>query len=191
MAEAEAAAQRIARDAHRAADVITRIRALLIRREPEKSGLPIAEVVREVVSLVHGEARAHQVTIVAPYRQDLPAVLGDRVQLQQVILNLTLNAIEAMCSVTHRARILDIGVERHGPDYLCVKVRDCGPGLAPQHRDRIFDAFYTTKPHGMGMGLAISRSIVDAHGGSLWATANDDGGETFHFTLPMVSLVTD
>ncbi len=188
--EAEAAAHRIARDARRAVDVVSRIRALVTRSEPEKSELRITEVIREVVRLVHAEARTHQVTVVVPYPEELPAVLGDRVQLQQAILNLTLNAIEAMRTVTHRARILDIGVERYGVGYLCVKVRDCGLGLEPQHRDRIFDAFYTTKPHGMGMGLAISRSIIDAHDGRLWATANDDGGETFQFTLPIASKVT-
>jgi signal transduction histidine kinase len=128
--------------------------------------------------------------VVALNREDLPAVLGDRGQLQQVILNLTLNAIEAMRAVTHRARVLDIGVERYGVGFLCVKVRDCGPGLAPEQRVRIFEAFYTTKQHGMGMGLAICRSIIDAHGGRLWATANDDGGETFQFTLPIASEVT-
>ena len=189
--EAEAAAQRIARDAHRAADVIARIRALLTNGETEKGELQIAEVIREVVSLVQGEARAQQVTLVAPDREDLPAVLGDRVQLQQVILNLTLNAIEAMRAVTDRARILEIDVGPHGVGFLCVRVRDCGPGLAPQHRDRIFDAFYTTKPRGMGMGLAISRSIIDAHGGRLWVTANEECGETFHFTVPVASVATD
>ena len=189
--EAEAAAQGIARDAHRAADVVARIRALLTNTDPEKNELQIAEVIREVVSLVHAEARAHQVTVVAPGREDLPAVLGDRVQLQQVILNLTLNAIEAMRAVTDRARILKIGVEQHGLGYLCVKVRDCGPGLIAQHRDRIFDAFYTTKPRGMGMGLAISRSIIDAHGGRLWVTANDECGATFHFTVPIASVASD
>jgi C4-dicarboxylate-specific signal transduction histidine kinase len=182
--EAEAAAHRIARDARRAADVVSRIRALVTRSEPEKNELQIAEVIREVVRLVDAEARAHQVTLVVAHSQDLPAVLGDRIQLQQVLLNLTLNAIESMQTVTDRARILDLGVEPYGVGYLCVKVRDCGPGLAPEQRDRIFDAFYTTKPRGMGMGLAISRSIVDAHGGRLWATANADGGETFQFTLP-------
>jgi signal transduction histidine kinase len=146
----------------------------------------VADIIREVVSLVQGEARARGVMVNCPSLTDLPAVLGDRVQLQQVILNLAMNGIEAMRSVTSRARVLDIGAERHAQNQLCIKVRDTGPGLEPQHRDRIFDAFYTTKSQGMGMGLAICRSIVDAHGGRLWAVPNQPGeGETFQFTLPI------
>jgi PAS domain S-box-containing protein len=183
--EADAAARRIARDAQRASDVIGRIRALLTRHEPEKIEVCVADIIREVVSLVQGEARARGVMINCPPPSDLPAVLGDRVQLQQVILNLAMNGIEAMRSITSRARVLDILAERHAQNQVCIKVSDTGPGLEPQHRDRIFDAFYTTKAQGMGMGLAICRSIVDAHGGRLWAVPNPGDGETFQFTLPI------
>jgi signal transduction histidine kinase len=107
------------------------------------------------------------------------------VQLQQVVLNLVMNAIDAMSAVTERERVLEIGADKHHPDTVLVTVRDSGIGLEPQQRVRIFDAFYTTKPEGLGMGLAISSSIVEAHGGRLWATSNEGPGETFQFTLPI------
>jgi PAS domain S-box-containing protein len=182
--EAAAAARCIASNAQRASDVIGRIRSLLTRGELENAEVCVAALIVDVASLIKEEARARGITLNCSEPVGAPAVLGDRVQLQQVILNLAMNAIEAMCAVDGRQRVLDIGAERHAGDQVCIKVRDSGPGLDPQHRDRIFDAFYTTKPGGMGMGLAISRSIIEAHGGRLWAVPNPDGGETFQFTLP-------
>jgi signal transduction histidine kinase len=136
-------------------------------------------------SLVKDKARTQGVSLRVEPAPDLPPVTADRVQLQQVILNLLMNAIDAMSSVTERERVLEVGTDQYSSDAVRVTVRDSGVGLDPQRRDRIFDAFYTTKPQGMGMGLAISRSIIDAHGGRLWATPNDGPGETFQFTLPV------
>jgi PAS domain S-box-containing protein len=182
--EATAVARSIARDAHRASEVIARIRAHLTGNETERSELGVADVIRDATSLVSHEARARGVTVFSTLATDLPKVTGDRIQLQQVVLNLAMNAIEAMRCVVDRRRILEIVAEATSDGHVCVKVRDTGPGLDPEHRDRIFDAFFSTKAQGMGMGLAISRSIIDSHGGRLWAEANPAGGETFQFTLP-------
>jgi PAS domain S-box-containing protein len=185
MEEAHSAAQRIIRDANRASEVITRIRTFLTRGKPHYAALRIEDVIREVVGMVRGEARAKGVAVVVMPDAQVPRVLGDRVQLQQVVLNLVMNAIEAMSPVKGRARILEIGAFPEGGGEVKVVVRDTGPGLDAMQREKVFDAFYTTKPHGMGMGLAISRSIVETHGGRLWATRNSDAGETFQFTLPV------
>jgi PAS domain S-box-containing protein len=181
--EAHQALRRISRDANRASDVIARIRAFLARAGEHKTMLKLDEVIAEVVGLLQGEARAKGLTVsVAP---DLPPVLADRIQLQQVMLNLVVNAMEAMVSVPEPARALELGAQRYRSDDLRVFVRDAGPGLSEEHPERVFDAFYTTKPQGLGMGLAISRSIIEAHGGRLWATPNEGPGATFHFTLPL------
>jgi PAS domain S-box-containing protein len=185
IAEANAVVQRIVRDANRASEVIARIRAFLKRAEPRKTHLQVNEIVREVVTLVRGEARTHGVTVRVESAADLPPVLADQVELQQVLLNLILNAIEAMSAVTEHARVLEVATAKYGADAIVVAVRDSGTGLDPQRRERIFDAFYTTKPEGMGMGLAISRTIIDAHGGRLWAMPNEGPGTTFQFTLPI------
>ncbi|MEX8520383.1 MAG: ATP-binding protein [Leptothrix sp. (in: b-proteobacteria)] len=204
--EAKAAVQRIVRDANRASDVIARIRSFLRRSEFLPSRVDIDEVIGEVIGLVQAEARAHGVSIrhrSAHDRPTLPPVLADRVQLQQVILNLVMNALEAMSAADSVPRELALSArvqaaanpgegETAGLDRLPtlhVEVRDSGVGIAPADRERIFDAFHTSKPEGLGMGLAISRSIIEAHGGRLWVTSNagpnDDRGSTFHFTLPM------
>jgi PAS domain S-box-containing protein len=185
MREADTALRCILEDASRASDVISRIRGFLKRGESRKAPLEVNDVIREVISLVQGEARTRGVSLRVESAADLPPVAADRVQLQQVILNLVMNAIEAMARVTDRARVLEVRSERHRSDTVLVAVRDSGVGLDPEHRVRIFDAFYTTKPEGMGMGLAISRSIVEAHGGRLWAIPNDGPGTTFQFTLPV------
>jgi C4-dicarboxylate-specific signal transduction histidine kinase len=187
--EARASAERIVRDALRASDVLARIRGMLTRREPVKSAVRVDELLREVVRLVQSEARTQQVALRLSFGPALPLVWGDRIQIEQVVLNLVVNAIEAMRGVTARARELEIRAEREGAAEVRVSVRDSGPGLPPANRERIFDAFYTTKAQGMGMGmgLAISTSIVHAHAGKLWATPNEDAGETFQFTLPAVS----
>ncbi|MAZ09936.1 MAG: histidine kinase [Sutterellaceae bacterium] len=183
--EVHDAVQLIIRDANRASDVISRIRGFLQRKGPHRTEVHLDEVIGNVISLVHDKARTHGVSLSVRSAADLPPVMADRVQLQQVVLNLVMNAIDAMSSVTEQPRILEVGVDRYRADAVLVAVRDSGVGLDPQHRDRIFDAFYTTKSEGMGMGLAISSSIIEAHGGRLWATPNEGPGETFQFTLPI------
>jgi PAS domain S-box-containing protein len=182
--EAREAIERVIRDANRASEVIARIRAFLKRGDSHRALVRIDEVVREVIDMVRSEARRHAVTLRAEPDDNLPPVLADRVQLQQVLINLAMNAIEAMSAVDGRARVLTIGAALDGSGSVVLMVRDSGAGLDASQRERIFDAFYTTKPEGMGMGLAITRSIVEAHGGRIWATANEGPGETFHFTFP-------
>jgi PAS domain S-box-containing protein len=181
--EAHAALRRISRDASRAAEVIARIRAFLARGKPRMTALHLEDVIRDVVGLVQGEARAKGMWLTVSAAAGVPPVVADRIQLQQVLLNLVVNAMEAMGAQPSPA--LDLGADRHAPHEVRVFVRDSGPGIDPAHAERIFDAFYTTKPQGLGMGLAISRSIIEAHGGRLWATANEGPGATFHFTLPL------
>jgi PAS domain S-box-containing protein len=183
MDEARNAVQRVIRDADRATDVVARIRAFL-RRDESRALLGVNEVIREVVDITRREVAAHQVVLRLDLEDGLPAVIADRIQLQQVTLNLMLNALEAMDAVIGRRRLLLIRTGRAAADAVVVSVCDCGVGLDSARRERIFDAFYTTKQMGLGMGLAISRSIVEAHGGRLWATANPERGETFQFTLP-------
>ncbi|MGZ5145468.1 MAG: ATP-binding protein [Burkholderiales bacterium] len=183
--EAHDAVDRIVRDANRAAEVIKRIRAFLQRGSPQRAAIDLNEVIFEVIAMVQGEMTSHGVSSRIAQGAGLPLASGDRVQVQQVILNLVMNAIDAMRPVTQRARILEIGAARFDADLLRISVRDSGVGLDPAQRERIFDAFHTTKADGMGMGLAISRSIVEAHGGRLWATRNEDAGETFQLTLPL------
>jgi PAS domain S-box-containing protein len=181
--EARDAARRIIRDGNRAGEVITRIRSLLRKTDAEKARLDINQTIREVVALTRNEAAGKGVAIRMELAAGLPPVLGDRVQLQQVILNLIMNGIEAMSSVTDRPRELLISSHQHESDKALVSVRDSGVGLGGQDLERIFDAFYTTKSHGLGMGLAISRSIVENHGGRLWVVPNDGPGAAFQFTL--------
>ena len=185
--EANDAVQRIVRDANRASEIVSRIRTFLKRGAPHRTELDLGEVILEVIGMVQGEARARNVSLRVEAAADLPPVVADRVALQQVILNLVMNAIEAMSAVGERDRVVEVGADKHGADAVRVAVRDTGVGLDPKRRNRIFDAFYTTKPEGMGMGLAISRSIVETHGGRLWATANEIAGETFQFTLPLAA----
>ena len=183
--EACAALGRISRDANRASEVISGIRAFLKRGENARSIVAVEDVIHDVTQLVQGEARDKDVALIVSPAEDLPPVRVDRVQLQQVLLNLCINAIEAMGPIRERVRTLEVSSAADGLSEVRIAVCDCGPGLDPEHRDRIFDAFYTTKPGGMGMGLAISRSIINAHGGRLWATPNEGPGETFQFTLPV------
>jgi C4-dicarboxylate-specific signal transduction histidine kinase len=182
--EAREAVGRIIRDGNRAGDVIGRIRALVKKSDTEKTLLDINEVIQEVVSLAYSEIQKSGVVLKMNLAGDLPRVLGDRIQLQQVILNLVMNGIEAMSGLNEGPRELLVGSGKDEPQGVRVAVRDSGPGLGPKSLDHLFTAFYTTKPQGMGMGLPISRSIIEAHGGRLWATANHDKGATFQFTLP-------
>jgi C4-dicarboxylate-specific signal transduction histidine kinase len=182
--EAREAAQRIVRDGKRAAEVISRIRALTRKATPEMERLDLNETIKEVVALAQGELRKNRVAFRTELLNDLPPVLGDRIQLQQLVLNLFMNGIEAMSAVGDRPRELAVATQDGETDQVLVTVRDSGVGLDPQSGEHIFDAFYTTKPRGMGMGLSISQSIVQNHGGRLWARANDGPGATFQFTVP-------
>ena len=182
--EAREGLHRIVRDGKRAGEVIARIRALTRRAEMPREKLDLNDTIREVLALVGDEAKGKSVIIRTRFAEDLSPVSGDRVQLQQVVLNLVMNGIEAMSSVGERARELLITTRNVDADRVQVSIEDSGIGIDPQKLDKIFDSFYTTKPSGMGMGLSISRSILQAHGGRLWATANAGPGTTFHFTLP-------
>ena len=174
-------------DADRASAIIERVRGLATRSSAEKIPLPLVGVVEDVVALAASESVPRRVTIRTDVPSDLPAVAGDRVQLQQVLLNLVVNGMDSMSAVDERERLLEIRGCRDmldGTPAATISVRDHGIGLQADQMARLFEAFYTTKPHGMGMGLAISRSIIDAHGGRLWAESNRGRGATFSFMLP-------
>jgi len=173
----------IVKDGHRTGDVIQRIRQLATRSAPPRVRLDLNDVVRDVIPLMRAELHGHEVALVLDLAADLPLVLGDRVQLQQVVLNLVMNAIEAMAGVTDRPRELRIGSARPDWDHVTVTVQDTGVGIDRSMLDRLFTAFFTTKPGGMGMGLSISRSIIEAHGGWLSAAANLPHGAIFQFSL--------
>jgi PAS domain S-box-containing protein len=181
--EARDAARRVIRDGNRANEVINRIRALMRKTDTAPARLDINEVIEEVILLTRNETTRRGVTVRMELAADLPPVSGDRVQLQQLTLNLLMNGIEAMASVNDRPRELIISSRTNESGEVLVAVQDCGMGIAPEDLEKIFDAFYTTKSQGMGMGLAISRSIVENHGGRLWAVPNEDSGATFQFTL--------
>jgi signal transduction histidine kinase len=174
-------------EGHRAGEIIARIRALAKKAPPEKDWLDINETIREVIVLAHNEVQRTGVALETQLSDDVPLILADRIQLQQVILNLMMNAIEAMSGAGDGPRELLVGSGTDKSQGVLVSVRDSGPGLDPKSLDHLFDAFYTTKPHGLGMGLAISRSLIEAHGGRLWATANAPHGAVFQFTLPIGS----
>jgi C4-dicarboxylate-specific signal transduction histidine kinase len=182
--EARAAVDSIAREGTRASDVVRRIRAIFTKSAPERATLDVNAMVREAAALMEPEAVRNQVTLETVLTSDLPLAIGDRVQLQQVLVNLILNGVEAMRDTTDRPRRLVVRSEMRRPDEVLVAVRDAGVGIDPKDQRRIFDAFFTTKPEGMGMGLNISHTIVEGHGGRLWAEANRDFGTTFQFTIP-------
>jgi PAS domain S-box-containing protein len=185
--EAREAVRRIIRDGHRAGEVIARMRALVRKAGPQKARLAINGVIAEVIALADSELRRHGVALHTDLAAELPPVLGDRIQLQQVLLNLLLNGMEAMRAVTDRPRALIVRSQPEEAAAIRVAVQDAGVGIDSQDLDRIFTAFVTTKPEGLGMGLAISRSIIEAHGGRLWATPNAGPGATVQFTLPLLS----
>ena len=172
-------------DGMRASDVIDRIRGLIKKAPPKRESLHINKTVLEVTALTRGEVLKSRVKVRTQLEEGLPPVEADRVQLQQVLLNLIINAIEAMRGVAEGSRELMITTARNGSGSIMVSLRDTGPGLDPKEVDRVFEAFFTTKTEGMGMGLAICRSIIEAHGGRLWATANEPRGAIFQFTLPL------
>ena len=170
-------------DAQRASEIITRIRSLVKKAPPQKDWLDINQTIREVIGLARNEMQRNGVALETQLSDDMPLIFADRIQLQQVMLNLMMNAIEAMTQVTTPRELL-ISSEADDSKGVVVVVRDSGPGLDSKSLERLFEPFYTTKPQGMGMGLAICRSIVQAHGGRLWAATNRDRGASFHFSLP-------
>ena len=185
IAEARSALDNIAADGKRAREVIARIRALAKRQAPRLELLDINRKILEVLALTEHELRSHDIVLQAQLGEALRRVAGDRVQLQQVLLNLILNAIEAMSGVHDRPRQLTIVSREDAPNAVVVEVRDSGTGLDPEGAERVFEAFYTTKAEGIGIGLSISRSIIEAHGGRLWASSNEPRGAVFGFSLPV------
>lgn len=184
LAEARAAAERAIQGATRASEVIVRIRSLINKATPEKARVQINEAIEETLALAESQALRNDVSLLTELAPSLPTVLGDRIQLQQVILNLVMNGIEAMTGVTDRPRRLLIQSRMHDAGQICVSVQDCGIGVSPDVMDRLFEPFFTTRSKGMGMGLPISRSIIEAHGGRLWAESTPAQGAVFQFTLP-------
>ena len=177
-------ARRTIRDGNRASDVIARVRALFTNKGSATESVDLNEATREVIALLLTELQQHRVMLQSELAHDLPAVTGDRVQLQQVILNLLRNACEAMVDVHDRPRQLLIRTERDDGDRVRVSVRDAGVGVESQNMNKLLDAFYTTKTDGMGIGLSVSRSIIESHHGRLWAEPNDGPGATFSFSIP-------
>jgi signal transduction histidine kinase len=183
LAKAQEAAERIVRDGKEAGEVVQRIRALFRQSTVRKVEFPLNEIIGEVLHLLNGEASRKHVAVVTSLAGDMAPVVGDRLQLQQVVFNLLLNGIEAMDSVVDRPKELFVYSRQSSPETVLVEVRDSGSGL--KDPDRIFEAFFTTKENGMGMGLTICRSIIDAHRGRLWAASGEGQGTTFSFTLPV------
>jgi len=178
-------AKRTIRDGNRASDVITRLRALFSKKEFALESLDLNDATREVIALSLSDLQRQRVVLQSEFADDLPNVTGDRVQLQQVILNLVRNASDAMMDVDDRPRQLLVRIERENGDRVRVTVRDSGIGVDRQSMNKLFDAFYTTKSGGMGIGLSVSRSIVERHHGRLWAEPNDGPGATFSFSIPL------
>jgi C4-dicarboxylate-specific signal transduction histidine kinase len=176
----------IVKNGNRAGDVIRRIRDLVKKAPPHTAGFAINEAILEVIALTRGEVVKNGVSVHTQLAEGVPLVHGDRVQLQQVLVNLVINAVEAMSSFDAGARELLISTADAGTDGVLVAVQDSGPGLAPASHERVFEAFYTTKHDGLGMGLSICRSIIEAHGGRLWAAASVPRGALFQFTLPLL-----
>jgi PAS domain S-box-containing protein len=182
--EARRSAALVIADGHRAGEIIARIRALAKKAPPQKDWVDLNATIRDVLALARSEVQRHGVAVETHLAPDVPLILADRVQLQQVLLNLLMNAIEALSGMGEGPRALWVSSQLVAATEVVIAVRDSGPGLEPQRLDRLFEAFYTTKPHGLGLGLAISRRIIEAHGGRLWATAHEGRGATFQFTLP-------
>jgi C4-dicarboxylate-specific signal transduction histidine kinase len=180
--EVDDALSRIVKEGNRAGEVVARIRALIKKVPARKDAVAINDGILEVIALTRAEAANNSVSVRTQLAEGLPRVQGDRVQLQQVLLNLIINAIEAMRDVGEEERELLISTGNE-PDGVSVEVRDSGPGFAPAALERVFEAFYTTKSGGLGLGLSICRSIIEAHNGRLWASANVPRGATFEFTV--------
>jgi len=172
-----------AKDNDRTSTVVGRIRALMQKAPTRRDSVNVNEAVRGVIELTYGEALKNRVSVRTQLADGLPLIQGDGVQLQQVVLNLILNAVQAMGAVADGTREVLITTSQT-PNEVCLGVQDTGPGLSPESLPRLFEPFYTTKPQGMGMGLSICRSIIDAHGGRLWATTCEPQGALFQFTIP-------
>jgi C4-dicarboxylate-specific signal transduction histidine kinase len=179
--------RRTIRDGNRAADVIARLRALFSKRQFTLESLDLNEATREVIALSLSDLQRNRVVLRSELADDLPTITGDRVQLQQVILNLLRNASDAMVGIHDRPRHLLVKTDQEGEDRVRVTVRDAGVGVDRQSMDKLFDAFYTTKRDGMGIGLSVSRSIIESHHGRIWASPNDGPGATFAFSIPCES----
>lgn len=179
--------ERIIKQANRISNILELLHRLVRKNSPLTEVLNVNEAILELLPLIYFEAVVNRVSVRTQLAEGLPIVGGDRLQLQHVILNLVVNAIEAMKRMEEAPRDLLLGTEAAGPDGVLVAVRDTGPGLEPGQRERVFDAFYTTKANGMGMGLSICRSIIGAHSGRLWASANEPRGAVFQFSLPASS----
>jgi two-component system sensor kinase FixL len=190
LARARSAATRAAKDADRAIEIIKRVRALMTKSEVQKVEINMSDILSEVLALTDHELRARQVSVNSELAATLPPVLGDRVQLQQLMLNLIMNGIEAMASMAGRRRKLTIEMRAEGTDHVLTVVRDSGLGLDPEKAHQIFTPFFTTKPEGTGMGLAICRSIVEGHNGRIWASPGTPHGAVFQFTLPTKAVRT-
>jgi C4-dicarboxylate-specific signal transduction histidine kinase len=184
LAEARAAAERATQGATRASEVIVRIRSLISKATPKKAPVHVNEIVQETAALAQRQAKSNNVSMEINLAEGLPVVQGDSIQLQQVLLNLVINGIEAMGTVTDRPRKLLIRSEKEGSDQIRVAVQDTGIGISSEIMPRLFEPFFTTRAKGMGMGLSISRSIIEAHGGKLWAESHSGQGALFQFTLP-------
>jgi PAS domain S-box-containing protein len=176
---------RMISDGRRASEVVRRLRALSKKGDLQRVSVSLNEVIEDSISLIQREVGQHHISLGRDLAKVLPDVVGDRIQLQQVIINLLVNAIQAMASVTDRPRELVVRTCLKSKDEILLAVEDSGPGFDPAIEADLFNAFFTTKPNGMGMGLSIGRSIVEAHGGRLWASRNDCGGSTFQFSLPL------
>jgi len=205
LTEARDSIQRIVRDGSRASDVMTRMRALFKKAPAAQEPVAINSIIQEVLALAQPELRRNRVLLQTQLADDLPVVIGDKIQLQQVILNLVMNAIEAMTGIAGVSRDLQVSSQKitevrsepgrepvdagdlngREQSFVLIVVRDTGPGLDQKQLQRVFETFYTTKSSGMGMGLAISRSIIEAHHGRLWVSSNTPRGAVFQFTLPV------
>jgi C4-dicarboxylate-specific signal transduction histidine kinase len=180
-----AAIRQIGVEAKRAAEIVRRVRRFVQKREPQSTEVFVNHLVEEVVLLSKAELEQRHMRIVLSLAENLPPIPGDPIQIEQVIMNLVRNGLEAMDEMPEDRRILEIRTARNGDHAVEVEVCDCGTGIEGQDPEGLFQPFFTTKPEGLGMGLAISRSIIQAHGGRLWASANEAQGCTFHFTLPI------
>ena len=179
--------QSVVEDAHRASQVIASVRAMFGKDQGERSALNLNELVRQILAVAHGEIERNLVSVQIDLIDRLPQILGDRIALQQVFLNLIMNAVDAMSSVTDRERVLTIRSRICKSDRVLITLENSGKGIDPSHIDRIFDAFFTTKSNGMGMGLSICRSIIEDHGGRLSAKASYPHGSVFKINLPTVA----
>jgi C4-dicarboxylate-specific signal transduction histidine kinase len=184
--EVRGCVERMIAEGKRASEIVQRIRSLAKGTAPQKTRLELNEVVNEVVPLVQSEVLNHRVSLRLQLAPELPPLFGDRVQLQQVIINLIINGIQAMADIGHEPRELLIESRRDEDGDVIVAVQDSGTGIDPENANRLFDAYFTTKSKGMGMGLSICRSIIEAHGGRVWASNNAGRGATFQFSLPSI-----